>query len=204
MSVEVTDEGRTTVIADTHATTGARKVGTDDLARVATHNEVHSSPASRLLADVRLLLIALWLGGAVFFSFVVAPTAFRVLPTHEQAGVLVTRTISVVNVGGFVISLLLLATAFVEDRASGRSRRARAFELASLAVVAVACGIGHWIVAARMVALRASLGRPIDLVPLDDPARVAFNSLHGYSVALMCAGIIAGVVALLVVARRRS
>jgi hypothetical protein len=158
--------------------------------------------ASRLIGDARLLLIALWLGGAVFFSFVVAPTAFAVLPTHELAGAVVTRTIAVVNVGGFVVALLLIASGlFVSDEAVS-SRRARLVEFVSLAVIAVACGIGHWIVAARMVALRASMGLPIDRVPLDDPARVAFNSLHGYSVALMGAGVLAGLVALLLIGRR--
>jgi hypothetical protein len=159
--------------------------------------------AERVLEGARLVLGALWLGGAVFFSFVVAPTAFAILPTHELAGALVTRTIAVVNVGGFIISLLLLATAFFGKRDKAR-HVTRLFEIASLAIIAVACGVGHWIVAARMVALRASMGRPIDAVAADDPARIAFNSLHGYSVALMCAGIIAGIVALLAIARREN
>ncbi|MDT7543218.1 MAG: hypothetical protein QOE33_3122 [Acidobacteriota bacterium] len=159
--------------------------------------------ASRALEGLRLLLVALWLGGAVFFSFVVAPTAFAVLPTHELAGALVTRTIAFVNGGGFIISLLLLATAFFGKRDEAR-RAVRLVEVASLAIIAVACGVGHWIVAARMVALRASMGRPIDQIAIDDPMRVVFNSLHGYSVALMCAGVIAGIVALLAIARRRS
>jgi hypothetical protein len=169
----------------------------------SVRDETHATFDLRLLADARLLLIALWLGGAVFFSFVVAPSAFAVLPTHELAGALVTRTIAVVNVGGFVISLLLLATAFV-GRVSNARRRGRLVEIASLAVVAIACGVGQWIVSARMLALRAAMGQPIDRVALDDPSRVAFNDLHGYSVALMCAAMIAGVVVLLAIARRRN
>jgi hypothetical protein len=157
--------------------------------------------ASRALEGVRLTLIALWLGGAVFFSFVVAPTAFAVLPTHELAGALVTRTIAVVNVGGFIVSLLLLATAFSGNRDKSR-RAAHLVEVASLIVVAISCGVGHWIVAARMVALRALMGRPIDAVAANDPLRAAFNSLHGYSVALMGAGILAGLIALLLIGRR--
>jgi hypothetical protein len=160
--------------------------------------------SSGVLGGVRLLLIALWLGGAVFFSFVVAPSAFSVLPTHELAGAVVTRTIAVVNVGGFVVGLVLLATAFLASDDAARHRRAWLVEVASLAVVAVACGVGHWVVAARMIALRAAMGRPIDAVALDDPLRAAFNSPHGYSVGLMCAAMIAGIVALLAIARRRS
>jgi hypothetical protein len=182
---------------ETHATRD------DDLARGATIDAAREPLGLRVLADARLLLVALWLGGAVFFSFVVAPSAFAVLPTHELAGALVTRTIAVVNVGGFVIGLLLLATAFV-GRVGVARRRAWLVEIASLAVVAIACGVGQWIVSARMLALRGAMGQPIDRVALDDPARVAFNDLHGYSVALMCAAMIAGVVALLAIARRNQ
>ena len=178
-------------------------VATDD-ARPARAEATLPPLALRVLADVRLLLIALWLGGAVFFSFVVAPSAFAVLPTRELAGAVVTRTISVVNVGGFVVALLLVASGVLVKDDSPRRGRARLAEMVSHAVVATACAVGQWVVAARMVALRASMGRPIDRVPLDDPARAAFDGLHNYSVALMCAAMIAGVVALLAVARRRA
>lgn len=157
--------------------------------------------APGLLTDARLLLMALWLGGAAFFSFVVAPSAFAVLPARELAGALVTRTIAVVNIGGFVISLCLLATVLAGK--DGRGRRARAAEAVSLAVIAATTALGHWIVSARMLALRAAMARPIDQVAENDPLRVAFNGLHGYSVGLMGAAMLAGVVALLLIGRRR-
>src|ERR671933_646463 len=81
-----------------------------------------------IVRDLRLLLAALWLGGAVFFSAVVAPAAFGVLRArqvvyaNEAAGSIVTRTLSVVNAGGFVIALLLAASAFLFRR--GTTRRA--------------------------------------------------------------------------------
>ncbi|MFL6230022.1 MAG: DUF4149 domain-containing protein [Pyrinomonadaceae bacterium] len=193
MSVRLSDEG----------TAPSR---TKDVAESATRAKLAAAPTRGawlgVLGDVRLLLIALWLGGAVFFSFVVAPTAFAVLPTHELAGRVVTHTIAVVNVGGCIVGLALLASAFFDRRDVARSR-ARLVEVLSLAIVAAACGIGHWVVAARMVALRAAMGRPIDAVAADDPTRAAFNSLHGYSVGLMGVAMLAGVVALLLIGRRR-
>jgi len=63
-------------------------------------------------------LLALWFGAALFFSVVVAPAAFGVLRAHglpnasELAGAIVTRSLSVVNVAGFLIALLLLVTIF--------------------------------------------------------------------------------------------
>ena len=170
-----------------------------------------TSPAgwlAALVGDVRLLLIALWLGGAVFFSAVVAPSAFGVLRArgvayaNEAAGSIVTRTLSVVNTGGFIIALLLLLSAFLFRR--GVKRRAVLAETLSLSIVAVATGIGQWIIAARMLALRTAMGRPIDDVAADDPLRLSFASLHGYSVTALSLAIIAAAVALLLIARRKS
>jgi hypothetical protein len=156
---------------------------------------------SGALGDARLLLLGMWLGAAVLFSFAVAPGAFKVLPARELAGAIVTRIIGVVNVGGFIIALLLLATTFARGRGAA-TRRARSAEVIALALVALATGVGHWVVSARMSALRVALGRPIDEVAAGDPLRLAFNSLHGYSVAAMTTAMLAAVVAFVLVARR--
>ena len=153
------------------------------------------------LGDARLLLLGMWLGAAVLFSFAVAPGAFAVLPARELAGAIVTRIIGVVNVGGFIIALLLLATAFARRRGAA-TKRARSVEVIALALVALATAVGHWVVAARMAALRISMGRPIDEVAASDPLRLAFNSLHGYSVAMMTTAMLAAVVAFILIAWR--
>jgi hypothetical protein len=46
------------------------------------------------------------------------------------------------------------------------------------------------------------MGRPIDEVAANDPLRLGFNSLHGYSVMALGVAIIAAAVALLLIARR--
>ncbi|HWS54501.1 MAG TPA: DUF4149 domain-containing protein [Pyrinomonadaceae bacterium] len=159
-----------------------------------------SSRAAGALHGGRLLVAALWLGGAAFFSFAVAPSAFAVLPTRDLAGALVARTLAVVNVGGALAGLLLLATLpFGRARVGRFALRA---EAAALAVVAASSAAGHWLIAARMRALRAQMAAPIDSLAPADPLRVAFNDLHGYSVAALLAGMLAGVVALLLIARR--
>ncbi|HYG83200.1 MAG TPA: DUF4149 domain-containing protein [Pyrinomonadaceae bacterium] len=161
-----------------------------------------------VLRDVRLLLVALWLGGAVFFSAAVAPSAFAVLRArnvpyaNEAAGSIVTRTLAITNTGGFIIALALLLSAFLFRR--NVSRRAFLAETISLALLAAATGVGQWVIAARMVQLRAAMGRPIDDVPADDPLRLAFGALHGYSVTALAVGVVAAGVALLLIARRKS
>lgn len=158
--------------------------------------------AAAFVHGARLVPAALWLGGAAFFSFAVAPSAFAVLPTRDLAGAVVARTLAVVNVGGAVVGLLLLLT---WPFGRGLVRRAALWaEAVALAVVTLASVAGHWLVAARMRELRARMGAPIDLLPADDPLRVAFNDLHGYSVAALIAGMLAGLVALLLIARRTN
>ena len=184
------------------------KNGTEIGAVPRTETVERSGWLATVVRDVRLMLVALWLGGAVFFSATVAPSAFGVLRArgvpyaNEAAGSIVTRTLSVVNTSGFILALLLLLTAFLFRQ--GTKRRALFAEIVSLALVLIATGVGQWIIAARMIALRAAMGRPIDDVAADDPLRVSFNSLHGYSVTALSVGIIAAAVALLLIARRKN
>ena len=153
------------------------------------------------MSDLRSILLSLWLGAALFFSFAVAPNVFAVLRSfdlanaNEIAGTIVTRTLAVINVGGFILSLVaLLITALPKRRARGFSF---VLQVLSLVLLAVTTAVGQWVVAARMRALRGAMVT-IDLVPPDDPRRITFTQLHGYSVALLSTAMIAALVALVV------
>lgn len=161
-----------------------------------------------IVGYLRLLLLGLWLGAAVFFGAAVAPTVFGVLRgaqlsnANEIAGMMVTRLLSIINRGGFEISLFLLVTGyFMTKRAS---RRARFAEMISLSIMAIMTGVSHWIISARMVALRAAMQAPIDQIASGDPRRIAFDVLHRYSVAAMGGAVMAGLAAFLIIARPRS
>ncbi|HSK65032.1 MAG TPA: DUF4149 domain-containing protein [Pyrinomonadaceae bacterium] len=152
-----------------------------------------------------MILLAVWFGAAVFFSLVVAPAAFGVLRLYglpnvnEIAGAIVSRSLSVVNVAGFVIALLLAVTIFARRDIIGR--RGFIAEGICLAVIALTTVLGHWVIAARMRAIRATMILPIDQLTPDDARRVAFNSLHGYSVVMLSLAMIAALVALVLMAR---
>jgi hypothetical protein len=186
------------------------EVGEAGGGRAATRDEAQavrsSRSVARVLTDVRLLLVALWLGAAVFFSAAVAPSVFAVLrneavpQANHLAGSIVTRTLAIINTGGFVIGLLLLLTAFL-FRETAR-RRAFVTEVIACAVVAVTTALGQWGIAARMLSLRQAMGRPIDDVPVGDSLREAFSTLHGLSVMALTTGMIAAIAALLLIAHR--
>ncbi len=158
-----------------------------------------------ILNSTRLSLLACWFGAALFFGAVVAPAVFGVLRSfglpnaNEIAGSIVTRSLSVVNIAGFVIALLLLVTIIL--RRNAFSRVSFIVECICLGVIALATGVGHWLIAARMRALRAAMVLPIDQIPADDPRRIAFGNLHGYSVNALGLAMIAALVAMVLMAR---
>ena len=135
----------------------------------------------------------------------VAPAAFGVVRSfglsnaNEIAGSIVTRSLSVINIAGFLIALLLLVTAILRRNSS--SRISFIVECVCMAVIAVATGVGHWLIAARMRALRAAMELPIDQIAANDPRRIEFSSLHGYSVNALGLAMIAALVALVLMSR---
>jgi hypothetical protein len=153
----------------------------------------------------RLILLACWFGAALFFGAVVAPAAFGVLRSfglanaNEIAGSIVTRSLSVINVAGFLIALLLLLSLLLWRNSAGRI--SFILECVCLVVIAIGAGVGHWVIAARMRALRAAMVLPIDQIAADDPRRVAFGALHGYSVNVLGLAMIAALVAPVLMAR---
>ena len=163
---------------------------------------------TEIVRVLRLLLLGLWLGAAIFFGTAVAPALFAVLRganlanANELAGTIVSRLLSIINRGGFEISLFLIVTAYFMSRNESRLRRFA--EMILLAIMAIMTGVGHWVITARMVALRAAMQGQIDQIALNDPRRVAFDSLHGYSVTAMGVAMVAGLVAFMIIARGSS
>jgi hypothetical protein len=154
---------------------------------------------TEIFRALRLLLLGLWLGAAIFFGAAVAPALFSVLRganlanANELAGTIVSRLLSIINRGGFEISLFLIVTAYFMTRNESRLRRFA--EMISLAIMAIMTGVGQWVIAARMVALRTAMQGHIDQIALNDPRRIAFDSLHDYSVTVMGVAMVAALFA---------
>ena len=66
----------------------------------------------KIFSDIRLLILAIWLGAAIFFIFV-AQGAFAVLPQRELAGAVVNRSLAMLNYGGIGVAVLLLLTSLL-------------------------------------------------------------------------------------------
>ena len=129
------------------------------------------------------MLVCFWLGAAVLFVAVVAPSAFAVLPTRAMAGLVVGRVLPVLFWSGAAVGTLLMI-AF-------RGWRRAAATVLVLASLGAQLGVAPQIQRARL-----SLGPDLEAIEPTDPRRVAFGRLHGFSVALLGIGMLgAGAIA---------
>src|SRR2546423_5467255 len=156
---------------------------------------------TEFVKQLRLLLLGLWLGAAIFFAAAVAPALFGALRgaglanANELAGSIVTRLLAFINRGGFEIALFLFVTAFFVNR--NRGRLAQVSEVISIAIIAIMTSVNQWIISPRMLQLRASMGS-IDQVEPTNVRRVEFDLLHRYSVMMLSVAMIAGLIAFLI------
>jgi hypothetical protein len=146
----------------------------------------------------RLAILGLWLGAMAFFSFVVAPSAFAVLPSQHLAGAVVSRTLGILEIIGMIIGALLIVILVL----SRERDKAFLYELIALALMTVSMFVSRFVVSSRLHELRVSLGEIAQLAA-NDPARVEFDRLHQYSVWLMGFDIL-GAIALIVYLARRN
>jgi uncharacterized membrane protein len=135
-----------------------------------------------VLRVVRLLTMVVWVGGLVFFAFVVAPVAFGVLPNTHEAGMVVVGTLGALHTMGETCGgLFLLATGVLWSRAGTRGRGLLKVEMLLVAVMIAATVYVQRRIIPAMERDRAAAGGAIDAAAVDDPARVDFERLHGLS-----------------------
>jgi hypothetical protein len=156
---------------------------------------------SQVLAYAEVLLLSVWIGSMVFFSFAVAPGAFSVLGTRHLAGLVVTSNIAKVEAIGLIAGALLILIQAVSWRASRLGRTARVIRLTLVIVMMAAAALSRLWVSPAMQTLRMQMGGIIDEVAADDPLRLQFNDLHQYSVGLMSVALFSGLVVLFLTVR---
>jgi uncharacterized membrane protein len=127
-----------------------------------------------------LLALTVWVGGITYFSFVVAPSAFAVLPTRQMAGVVVSRTLGAMHWIGLVCGVVIYGSQLALDY--HRAGYMQFFNLRQVVVLLMIAAtlFSLFVITPKMTSLRADM-KEIDTVPHDDPRRVEFNKLHRWS-----------------------
>ena len=156
----------------------------------------------KFLNDIRLLLLGLWLGASVFF-IAVAQVAFMVLPQRESAGAVVGGSLSILNFAGIGVAVLVLLMSLVTAR--GTNTALAWIDRVLIVLLGVACAVGQFVIGLMIASVRNQMGgKPIDEFAADDPLRLQFNQLHEYSVWVLAAAMIAGLIAFFIIANRRN
>src|SRR5438477_10107307 len=141
-----------------------------------------------LLRTIEFLGLGLWLGSDVCLSFVVAPGAFKILASRDQAGAMVGFGLWWMHMIGVVCGIVILL-----------ARLARTRTFASLVTPAALCVVlmilltvvSQHAVSPKMAALRVQMGS-IQATAPDNPVLVEFSKLHRISVSLESGVLLAG------------
>jgi uncharacterized membrane protein len=147
-----------------------------------------------------LLSMVVWVGGIIFFAFVVAPALFSILPTRHLSGLVVTRTLTMLHWIGVVCGGVFLICSFFEAYHTAGSVQAMAARNIMVLAMVMVTLISQMGVSTRMAALRAEMGE-IDKIAAADPRRIAFNQLHQWSTRLEVIVLLLGLATLYIIAR---
>jgi hypothetical protein len=168
---------------------------------IDTASRTQQKTGQSVAAFFEVLLLGSWLGSMIFFSFAVAPSAFAVLPTRELAGAMVTSTIGKIEMLGLILGPVLMVFQLARWMSKESKPAIAVLRIVLIAVMIASAGLSRFWISPAMVSLRAAMGGHIDDVPVGDPIRIQFNHLHQYSVGLMGAAMLAGILLLFLTVR---
>ena len=158
-----------------------------------------------LVRFLMLLSLVMWVGGIVFFAFVLAPTVFHpgILPSRQLAGAVVSRSLGILHWMGIVCGVVFLVTSVVDSQVvTGVPALFSARNLLVCAMILLTL-ISMFAIATRMLDLRNQMVF-IDNVPHDDARRIEFNRLHVWSTRLESTVLLLGLAVIFLTSRRLS
>ncbi|HEY6337267.1 MAG TPA: DUF4149 domain-containing protein [Candidatus Sulfotelmatobacter sp.] len=145
------------------------------------------------LRFLMLLSLVVWIGGLIFFAFVLAPTAFQVLPSTHLAGNLVGRSLGKLHWIAIVSGIIYLASSLLYSRLTDGTAHVFAGRHMLMCLMLALTLLSQFWIMPRMDTLRAQVG-DLASVPLDNPARVQFDALHVWSTRVEGAVLLVGLV----------
>ncbi len=150
-----------------------------------------------------LLSLVVWIGGLIFFAFVLAPTVFAVLPTRQLAGNVVSRSLGTMHWMGISCGVVFAVTSMLDSRVVDGVVAPFALRHLVVYLMLILTLVGMFGIASRMLVLREQMN-PIDAVPHDDARRVEFNRLHVWSTRIESSVLVLGLALLYLTARRMT
>lgn len=139
----------------------------------------------RRLDALSIALLLLWLGMALGFAFLQAPTTFQVIGSRDLAGQVVGTTLRRLDWVAWGVFLLALGLSWgsrwlaecQEKDGIGPLRLWSATLLAALLM----CFASSFIVSPKLAAIRARMNAPVETLAQDHPDRIAYQKAHSIS-----------------------
>jgi uncharacterized membrane protein len=141
-----------------------------------------------ILRTLEFLALSIWLGSDLFLSFVVAPGAFSVLASRDQAGAIVGYSLTRMHWLGVVCGVLILLFRFMRARSFTSLGSAATLFVVIMMLLTV---ISQLTVSPKMAKLRVQMGS-IEATRADSPLLAEFSRLHRVSVGLESAVLVTG------------
>lgn len=155
-----------------------------------------------LLRALAAILLAVWTGGVAFLP-VVAALAFRSLPSTALAGGLVRSALLALHAEGLILGSVLLLVLLAAGAVGAYPRRVLGPALCVAAMLALTAWSQFGIIP-RMERDRLAAGGDISLAAPGEPRRAEFDRLHRASEKVEEGVLLAGLVALALLARGPS
>jgi len=153
------------------------------------------------LRFLMLLSLVCWIGGLIFFAFVLAPTAFSVLPTTHLAGNVVGRALSKLHWIAIFSGIVFLISSLLYSRMTDGTAHVFAGRHILICLMLALTLVSQFGIIPRMDTLRASLVE-VSAVPIDNPGRIQFDALHQWSTRIEGAVLLLGFVVVFLTARQ--
>jgi uncharacterized membrane protein len=147
------------------------------------------------LRFLMLLSLVAWIGGLIFFAFVLAPTVFApgVLPNTHLAGNIVGRSLSKLHWIAIVSAFIFLGSSMLYTRRIDGTAHVFALRHVLVLLMLGLTMLSQFWIIPRMDTLRATVN-DFAALPIDDPARMQFDALHAWSTRVEGAVLLLGLV----------
>ena len=153
-----------------------------------------------------LLSLICWIGGLIFFAFVLAPTVFNipaVLPNTHLAGNVVRSTLSKLHWIAIVAGIVYLISSMIYSRLLDGTVHIFALRHVLLYFMLGLTFVSQFLVIPRMDKLRTAVG-DFSALAVDNPLRVQFDALHVWSTRVEVVVLLLGLVAVYATANALS
>jgi len=153
-----------------------------------------------ILRWLEFLALSIWLGSDIFLSFFVAPGAFSVLASRNEAGAIVGYSLARLHWMGIICGALILLLRLLRTRSFASFSSPAGLCVVLMVLLTV---VSQLAVSPKMAALRGQMGS-IQASAAESPLLTEFSRLHRISVSLESGVLLAGFAALYLFVREIS